>query len=62
MTWVLIADPTEAISVEDDPLGTVEPGEWYVVIAEEDGWLLVASEPVWPFWIPDDERVEVHRA
>jgi CSLREA domain-containing protein len=60
--WVLVTAQTETLSVDDDPLGVIEPGEWLAVIAEEDGWLLVASEPTTPFWIEDDERVEVHRS
>jgi len=60
-TWVVVTEPTEAISADDDTLGIVQAGEWYVVIAEEDDWLLVASDPAWPFWIQEDERVEVHR-
>ena len=58
---MVVVEPTEAISIEEDPLGIVEPGEWYVVLADEDGWLLVTSDPGWPFWLLDDERVEVHR-
>lgn len=61
-TWVLVTEPTEAMSVTGDPIEAALPDEWYVVLAEEDGWLLVASHPDWPFWLPDDERVEVHRS
>lgn len=61
VAYVLVVQDTEALSVEGDPLDGAEPGGWYVLLAEQDGWLLVASNPDWPIWIADDERVEVHR-
>ena len=58
---MLVTAPTETISVDGDPIGAALAGEWYVLLTQEDAWLLVASDPEWPFWLPEDERVEVHR-
>ncbi len=60
ITWVLTTEQVEAFSVDDEPLEAVEAGEWLTLLLEQDGWLLVASDPSSPFWIAYDDRIEIY--
>jgi hypothetical protein len=59
--WLQIVAPTDAFSVDMTLLWTARPGEWYVVVREEEGWALAIWEgdtPDWSVWIPIDDRVQ----
>jgi hypothetical protein len=58
--WLQIVAPTEVYSPDMEPMGTAEPGEWYLVTEMEDGWALTVWEgdtTASSVWIPMDDRV-----
>lgn len=58
--WIQILAPTQAYSIEMEPLWVATPGEWYIVTEVEEGWALSVWEgdtTGWSVWIPMDERV-----
>jgi len=59
-TWLQVLSPTEAFSVDMDPLWIAQPGEWYFVVRTEGGWSLAIWEgdtSGWSVWIQMDTRV-----
>ena len=53
--------PTTVYSVTMDELWTAATGERYIVVREEDGWVLAIWEgdtPAWSVWILVDEHVQ----
>ena len=60
--WLHVLSATQAYSVTMDPLWVAQPGEWYYVVSEEDGWALAVWEndpPDWQEWIQMDTNVEL---
>jgi hypothetical protein len=58
--WLQILAPTQAYSVEMDPLWVATPGEWYIVTQTDGGWALAVWEgdtTGWSVWIEMDQRV-----
>jgi hypothetical protein len=54
--WLVIFRPIQTYSLAMDPLWTATPGEWYVVLAREDGWALAqweGDQPEWVEWIEE---------
>lgn len=57
--WLMIEQPTQALSVTGAPLWVASPGEWYFVVKQESGWALAIWEgdtPEWSVWILLDAR------
>jgi hypothetical protein len=58
--WLQILAPTELYGLDMEPIGSAEPGEWYIVTELQDGWALAVWEgdtTAWSVWIPMDDRV-----
>jgi hypothetical protein len=54
--WLVMFQPTQTYSLAMDPLWETTPGEWYVVLLTEDGWVLARWEgdpPEWVVWIEE---------
>lgn len=52
--WLVVFAAVDVLSVSDEPLWTAEPGEWYAVYIQIDGWVLGRWEsdpPEWLVWI-----------
>ena len=49
--WVVVDEPSPVFSTEGDYLGDAERGESFEVILIEEGWVLAAIDPQWPFWL-----------
>jgi uncharacterized repeat protein (TIGR01451 family) len=59
--WLQVLAPTQAFSVDMDPLWVATPGEWYIVTGSEAGWALgvwEADTTGWSVWIEADGRVQ----
>jgi len=53
--WARIVFPTQTFSVTDEALWVAEPGERYLVLVQQEDWLLVMWEGDtlgWAVWIP----------
>jgi hypothetical protein len=60
--WLQVLSETQAYSLTMDPLWIAQPGEWYSVALEEDGWVLAVWEHDPPdalVWIRIDPSVEL---
>jgi hypothetical protein len=58
--WLQVLAPTQAYSIEMEPLWMAAPGEWYIVNTVEDGWALAVWEgdtTGWTVWMQMDQRV-----
>jgi hypothetical protein len=63
--WLVVFAPTQTYSITDEPLWTAEPGEWYRVLEQDEGWALAVWEhdpPEWTVWIEIDGRVQLVRS
>ena len=56
-SWLIVLLTTQAYSLDMDPLWMAAPGERYLLILEEDGYVLAAWEEdaeVWYLWFEAD--------
>jgi hypothetical protein len=58
--WMHVLARTELYSDEGEEVGAAEPGTWYRVLRQEDGWVLVIPESsdAPQLWLVLDDRLD----